>query len=127
MMVSDCLEALEARIALHVVRDGDEAWSFLTTSGTSSDMPTPDLVMMDINLPRRTGFEVLEELKRTPGLLQIPVILLSSSESPQDLARAYALHANAFVHKPFALADLRSTLRALVDFWVRAASYPVRR
>lgn len=120
----DCLEKMGAPIAVRTVRDGEQAWAFVTKAPPFADEPTPHLILMDINLPRRSGLEVLADLKGTAELCRIPVVMLTSTEADEDLLRGYDLHANAFMRKPFALDELRKVLRVLVDFWLLTVIAP---
>jgi len=90
---------------LSVVGDGEEALQFLRQAGKYTDAPHPDLVLLDLNLPRKDGRELLAEVKNDPELRHIPVIVLSTSESDQDVARAYRLHANCYLTKPIQMDD----------------------
>jgi CheY-like chemotaxis protein len=104
---------------LTAVEDGEQALAHLR----SGNAP-PDLILLDLNLPRLDGREVLRILKRDPALLSIPVIVLSTSTSPADVRACYALHANAYLVKPMAIDDLSELVRAVRDFWLRLARLP---
>lgn len=109
---------------LHHVRDGDEALAFLRHTGSYADMPTPDLVLLDLNLPRRHGREVLEEVKRDPALMHIPVVVLTSSEAEEDILRSYRLHANCFITKPADLEELSRVVHGIEQFWFTLVKLP---
>ena len=118
-------EALkEAKVAneLHVARDGVEAMQLLTRDGHAS--PVPDLILLDLNLPRKDGREVLEEIKRNSRLRHIPIIVLTTSEAHQDIQRTYELSANAFVTKPLDVDEFFRVIAAIEQFWLRVASLP---
>lgn len=105
------------RAKLYSVRDGEEALAFLRREGTYSAARRPDLILLDINLPRKSGYEVLEEIKRSDDLRSIPVIILSSSEAEQDISRSYHLHANSYLVKPASLSKFVELVNALEEFW----------
>jgi CheY-like chemotaxis protein len=109
-----------AGVELAVARDGVEALSALR----SADAALPDLVLLDLNLPRMGGLEVLAEVKADPVLSSVPVVVLTTSRADRDVRRAYELHANAYVAKPLGLARLTETLRAFAAFWLRTATLP---
>lgn len=109
---------------LHVVVDGAAALAFLRRDGPHADAPVPDLVLLDLNMPGIDGRSVLMEVKRDPVLRDIPVVVLSSSASPRDVAGAYALSANCYVTKPVGLASYLATIRAIVRFWLGVATPP---
>ncbi len=97
LMTREAFDHYKLRNRLHVVGDGDQALEFLRRAGQYQDAPRPGLILLDVNLPRRSGLEVLAELKQDPDLLVIPVVMLTTSRA---VVRSYALHANAFVSKP---------------------------
>ncbi|HEX3607672.1 MAG TPA: response regulator [Candidatus Dormibacteraeota bacterium] len=121
------LEALrEGRITnqLHVARNGEEAMDFVRRQGEHADAPRPDLILLDLNLPRKDGREVLEELKNDPDLHRIPVIVLTTSSAEQDILRSYDLHANCFISKPIGYDDFITVVRSLENFWLRVVCLP---
>ena len=107
---------------LHAVEDGEQALAYLRRGAER-----PDLVLLDLNLPRRDGREVLEAIKNDPELKSVPVIVLSTSAAPRDVADCYALHANAYLVKPMGLDAFDALVRALDAFWLQAAELPGRR
>jgi two-component system response regulator len=109
---------------LHVVVDGDEAMRFLRREGEHTTAPRPDLVLLDINMPRKTGLEVLAEVKEDGDLRAIPVCMLTTSEDDQDILAAYARHANAFVKKPVDLQQFIEVVRKIEDFWFTIVKLP---
>ena len=115
-----------ARIAndLHVVGDGEEAMAFLRRDGEYADRPRPDLVLLDLNLPRKNGLEVLEEMRADERLRSIPVIVLTSSAARQDVEDCYARGANAFVVKPLELDEFMDLIGAIRGFWLEVAQLP---
>jgi CheY-like chemotaxis protein len=100
LMTKEAFEHHEIRGNLHVVGDGDQAMQFLRKTGDFADVPRPGLILLDLNLPRRNGLEVLAEVKADSSLLSIPVVVLTTSQAPEDIARSYFLHANAYISKP---------------------------
>jgi CheY-like chemotaxis protein len=123
-------EALrEARVQnrLHVVGDGAEAMAFLRREGRYAQAPQPDLVLLDLNLPRKDGREVLAEIKADAKLRHIPVVVLTTSAAERDVASSYALHANCYVTKPMELDHYLEAVRALEGFWLGVATLPANR
>ncbi len=120
-------EALsEAKLvnSLQVAADGEEALALLRRQGRHAGAPRPGLVLLDLNLPRKDGREVLAEIKSDPELKRIPVIVLTTSRAEEDVVRSYDLHANAYVTKPVALREFMEVMRALEGFWLAAATLP---
>ncbi len=120
-------EALrEGRVAhdLSVVNNGADAMYFLRRQGKFQKSPRPNLIFLDINLPKKNGFEVLADIKGDPDLRSIPVIVLTTSSSRQDIRRAYGLHANCYIVKPIELDDFFRAIRNTEDFWGGVASLP---
>jgi CheY-like chemotaxis protein len=111
---------------LSIVRDGVEALAFLHREGAYADAPRPGLIILDLNVPRKDGREVLADLKADPDLRAIPVVVLSSSEAKRDLDDVYRLHGNCFVTKPPALDDFLRTLRFTRDYWLETVRLPGR-
>ncbi|MFA9414969.1 response regulator [Natrinema sp. HArc-T2] len=109
---------------LHVVSDGFEALSFLAQEDEYADVPRPDLILLDLNLPRKDGEDVLKELKDDPALRSIPVIVLTSSSAEEDIARSYELHANAYLTKPVDPDEFIETVRAFEKFWFSVVRLP---
>lgn len=109
---------------LHVVEDGVEALAFLRRQGGYSDAPRPDLILLDLNLPRKTGYEVLVEVKADPVLRGIPVVVLTTSAAEADVARSYALSANCFITKPVDLDAFFGVVRLVDRFWRNIVTLP---
>jgi CheY-like chemotaxis protein len=106
------------------VQDGEEALRFLHREGEYADAPRPGLVLLDLNLPRRDGREVLAELKADPELRVIPVVVLTTSEAEEDILRSYSLHANAYVSKPVDFDRFVDVIRQIDDFFVTVVKLP---
>ena len=109
---------------LSVAHDGVEAIQFLRREGEHAGAPTPDLVLLDLNLPRKDGREVLEELKADRHLCRIPVIVLTTSAAESDIMRSYDLQANCFITKPLDLDEYFAVVRSIEDFWLATARLP---
>ncbi len=120
-------EALaEAKVSNNVswVLDGFEAIRFLRRQGEYSCAPEPDLILLDLNLPKKDGREVLAEIKQDESLRHIPVVVLTSSPAEEDVIRSYDLHANCFITKPIELAQFLKVVRAIEDFWFSVVRFP---
>jgi CheY-like chemotaxis protein len=111
---------------LHHVRDGVEALAFLRQEGAYRDVPVPDLILLDLNLPRKDGREVLNDLKQDAKLRLIPVVVLTTSEAEQDVLRSYELHANCYICKPVDLEKFFDIVRAIEKFWLAIVTLPSR-
>lgn len=118
----------EARVMnrLHVARDGEEAMEYLQRRGRHADAPPIDLLLLDLNLPRMDGHEVLAAIKNDPALRRTPVVILTSSRSENDVIRTYDLHANCYIVKPVDLTQFIDVIRTLEDFWLRIVRLPPR-
>ena len=125
-MTQEAFEEHKVRNRLHVVNDGIDAIAFLRREGTYADVPRPDLVLLDLNLPRRDGREVLAEIKSDPELCQIPVVVLTTSQADEDIVRSYQLHANAYVTKPVDFERFIAVVRQIDDFFVTVVKLPPR-
>ena len=124
LMTREAFEHHKIRNKLHVVRDGEEALQFLHREGPHADAPRPGLILLDLNLPRRDGREVLAELKADPELRVIPVVVLTTSEAEEDILRSYSLHANAYVSKPVDFDRFVDVIRQIDDFFVTVVKLP---
>ena len=109
---------------LQVARDGEQALAMLRREGEHADLLMPDFVLLDLNLPRKDGREVLAELKQDPVLKRIPVIVLSTSNAPRDVLSCYELQANAYICKPVDLDEFIELVEAIRAFWIRFAQFP---
>ncbi len=123
-MVREGLKEALPDARLSVAEDGVEAIRFLRREGRHSRAPRPDLIILDLRLPKKSGFDVLVEIKQDPTLANIPVVVQSSSEAPIDIQRAYSLHANCYITKPAGFDEFTRTMRILADFWVTVAKLP---
>ncbi|MDT0302212.1 response regulator [Streptomonospora wellingtoniae] len=109
---------------LNVVSDGVEALRFLRREGEHADAPMPHLILLDLNLPRKDGREVLEEVKKDEGLAHIPIVVLTTSEAEEDILRSYRLHASAYVAKPVDFEQFIQVVRQIDDFFVTVVRLP---
>lgn len=111
---------------LSVARDGVEALAFLRQQGEFADAPRPDVILLDLNLPKKDGREVLAEIKADERLRRIPVVVLTTSKAEEDILRSYALHANCYVTKPVDLEQFITVVRSIEDFWFSIVRLPNR-
>ena len=126
LMTKEAFEDYKLVNQLHVVNDGTEAMAFLRREGEHADKPRPDLVLLDLNLPRMDGREVLQAIKSDPDLASIPVVVLTTSEAEEDVLRSYSLHANAYVTKPVDFDRFIQVVRQIDDFFVTVVRLPTR-
>ena len=126
LMTREAFEHHKIRNPLHVVSDGAEALRFLRKEGEYADAPRPGLVLLDLNLPRMNGREVLAEVKSDPSLRSIPVVVLTTSAAEEDILRSYDLHANAYVTKPVDFSRFMEVIRQIDDFFVSVVKLPCR-
>ena len=124
ILVREALSGLDTPGELHVVHDGGEALDFLKRDGSYADAPVPDLILLDLNLPVMDGRVVLREIKDLPEWRTIPVAVLSTSESEDDIQSSYELNANCYIVKPLDMASFRQAMRALNDFWLSVVKFP---
>lgn len=120
----EALKEAKVRNNLHVAKDGVEAMEFLRRAGAHAEAPRPDLVLLDLNLPRKDGREVLQEIKTDPDLDLIPVVVLTTSQAEQDVLESYQLHANAYVTKPVDLERFLQVVRSIENFWLEIVRLP---
>jgi len=109
---------------LHVVGDGVEAMAFLRKEGRYAKAPRPDLILLDLNLPKKDGREVLKEVKSDPTLKTIPVVVLTISKAEEDIFKAYNLHANCYITKPVDLSQFLKVAKSVQDFWLTMVKLP---
>jgi CheY-like chemotaxis protein len=111
-------------LEMHVAGDGVEAMEFLRRQGDHPNSPRPDLILLDLNLPRKDGREVLAEIKGDPSLKAIPVVILTTSAADADIERSYLLHANCYISKPVDLEGFLTVIRSIDDFWLSVVKLP---
>ena len=124
LLTTECLQRTGMPTRLHVVRDGVEALKFLRRLEPFTDAPRPALVLLDLNLPKRDGREVLADVKTDENLRQIPVIVLTTSTHEQDVTSAYDLHANCYITKPLDLDKFVHVMQSIESFWLSVAELP---
>lgn len=124
LLTREAFEHQKVHNRLHVVNNGEDAINFLRRQGQYADAPTPDLVLLDLNLPGMHGREVLATVKEDPSLRTIPVVVLTTSEAEEDVLRSYALHANAYVTKPVDFDRFMAVVRAIDEFFVSVVRLP---
>ncbi len=123
-LTKEVLDEASVYNALHVVQDGVEAMAFLRREGVYADAPAPDLILLDLNLPRKTGREVLAEIKQDPALKRIPVVVLTTSAAERDIHEAYGHHANCYITKPFELDQFIHIVKSIEEFWLTIVKLP---
>jgi chemotaxis family two-component system response regulator Rcp1 len=125
-LTQEALKDAKVSNTLRVVEDGVAALDYLYRRGAYSDAPRPDLILLDLNLPRKNGREVLEEIKQDAHLKSIPVVILTTSQAEEDVVRAYSLHANCYIRKPVDFAQFSKIVRTIEDFWLSIVTLPPR-
>ena len=123
-LIEEVFEEAKIKNNLHVAEDGEEAILYLRGEGKFSGSPRPDIVLLDLNLPKKEGLEVLREIKEDINLKNIPVIILTSSSAENDITRAYELHANAYVTKPLDFNQFINVVGSIVNFWLEIVQLP---
>jgi CheY-like chemotaxis protein len=124
LMTREAFQHHKIQNKLHVVTDGEQALQFLRRAGEYAGVPRPGLILLDLNLPRRSGHEVLAELKEDPELRVIPVVILTTSQAEEDILRSYSLHANAYVSKPVDFERFMDVIRQIDSFFVTVVKLP---
>ncbi|MBI5505076.1 MAG: response regulator [Deltaproteobacteria bacterium] len=123
-LTREALRESKVRNRLHVAENGEAALDLLYRRGVHAGAPHPDLILLDLKLPRKSGLEVLAEIKADASLRRIPVVILSSSQAERDIVHSYDLHANAYVTKPVGLAEFISVVKSIEDFWLEIVKLP---
>ena len=126
-LTQEALKDAKVHINLRVVRDGIDAMAFLMREGEYVTAPRPDLILLDLNLPRKDGREVLKEIKENPELKSIPVVILTTSASEADILRSYLLHANCYITKPVNLDGFLTVVKSIDSFWLSIVKLPPNR
>jgi CheY-like chemotaxis protein len=124
LMTREAFQHYRIRNELHVVTDGEQALEYLHQTGEYAGAPRPGLVLLDLNLPRRDGLEVLADLKQDPVLRVIPVVILTTSQAEEDILRSYSLHANAYVSKPVDFERFIDVIRQIDNFFITVVKLP---
>jgi len=123
-LAREALENSKVRNALHWVSDGEEAMAFLQRKGKFANAPRPDLILLDLNLPKKDGREVLADIKSDSNLMRIPVVILTISKEEEDILKTYNLHANCYITKPIDLHQFIKVVKAIEDFWLTIVKLP---
>lgn len=124
LMTREALQYGKILNNLHVVENGVDAMSFLRRQGTHATAPRPDVILLDLNLPRKDGREVLAEIKADPALKIIPVVVLTTSKAEEDVLKAYGLHANCYITKPVDFPRFAEVVRSIEQFWFTVVTLP---
>lgn len=124
LLTKEALKAGKMHNNLSVVSDGEQAMAFLRKEGEFKDAPRPDFILLDLNLPKKDGREVLAELKSDPDLKRIPVVVLTTSKAEEDIIKSYNLHANCYITKPVGLEKFIEVVRTLENFWLEIVKLP---
>lgn len=120
----EALERAKVKNRIHIATDGVEAMAFLRRQGEHANAPRPDLILLDLNLPRMDGREVLEALKADPELKTIPVVVLTTSQAEEDIIRSYKLNANCYITKPVDLQQFLQVIKSIGEFWLQVVKLP---
>jgi two-component system, chemotaxis family, response regulator Rcp1 len=123
-LTREAFREAKVRINLHVASDGAEAMAFLGHEGKHVNAPRPDLILLDLNLPKKDGREVLAEIKGNSCLQTIPVVILTTSESEADILKSYMLHANCYITKPVSLEGFLKVVKSIDNFWLSVVKFP---
>ncbi len=125
-LAMEALKDAKVRNNLHWVADGIEALAFLNQQDSYEDKPRPDVILLDLNLPRKNGWEVLKALKGSPGLRKIPVVVLTASKRDQDILKSYDLQASCYITKPLDLDQFLTVVKSIENFWLTIVRLPRR-
>jgi CheY-like chemotaxis protein len=123
-LIEEVFEEAKIKNNLHIAEDGEEAILFLNNQGPFSDAPRPDIILLDLNLPKKDGREVLQEVKEDDNLKNIPIVVLTTSKAEEDILRSYNLHANAYVTKPVDFNQFIKVIKTIEDFWLQIVKLP---
>jgi two-component system, chemotaxis family, response regulator Rcp1 len=126
-LTREALQDAKVRNRLHVVDDGAKAVDFLYKKGEYADSPRPDIILLDLNLPKKDGRQVLEEIKADSQLAMIPVVILTTSQAEEDVLRSYQLHANCYITKPVDFKQFMRVVKSIEDFWLTIVKLPQRK
>jgi chemotaxis family two-component system response regulator Rcp1 len=123
-LAREALEGTKVRNTLHVVGDGEEAMDFLRRKGKHANAPRPGLILLDLNLPKKDGRQVLAEIKGDEDLKRIPVVILTISKEEEDVLKSYNLHANCYITKPIDLGQFLKVVKSIEEFWLTIVRLP---
>jgi len=125
-LIEEVFEEAKIRNNLHVAEDGEEAMLYLHGEGKFSGSPRPDIILLDLNLPKKDGREVLREIKEDNNFRNIPVVILTTSNAEKDILRAYDLHANAYINKPLDFDQFIKVVESIGNFWLEIVKLPTK-
>lgn len=125
-LTQEALKEAKVKNIIHVATDGVEAMAFLHHEGKYKNVPGPDLILLDLNMPRKNGLEVLSEIKEDADLKKIPVVILTVSKNEEDILRSYDLHANCYITKPVDLDQFLKVVKSIQDFWLTIVKLPIK-
>jgi CheY-like chemotaxis protein len=123
-LIREALQSGRALNRISVAEDGEAAVAFLNREKNYEDAPRPDLILLDLNIPKENGFEVLAKIKGNPNLALVPVVILTTSQADRDILKSYSLHANCFVSKPVEVEEFLSVVRSTGEFWLSIVKLP---
>jgi chemotaxis family two-component system response regulator Rcp1 len=123
-LTKEALESAKVRNRLNIVDDGAKAIDFLFKRGEYANAPRPDIILLDLNLPKKDGRQVLEEIKADPQLADIPIVILTTSQAEEDILRSYQLHANCYITKPVDFKQFMLVVKSIEDFWLTVVKLP---
>jgi chemotaxis family two-component system response regulator Rcp1 len=126
ILTREALKESKIKTILNVVMDGEEAIQYITKQGKYTEVQTPDLILLDLNLPKKDGISVLAEIKEDPIHRRIPVIILTTSTSPKDITNTYTNYANCYIIKPVDFREFIHVVKSIEDFWLSLAKLPTR-
>jgi two-component system, chemotaxis family, response regulator Rcp1 len=126
-LTKEALQEAKVRNRLNVVDDGAKAVDFLFKRGEYADAPRPDIILLDLNLPKKDGRQVLKEIKADPQLAEIPVVILTTSQAEEDIIRSYQLHANCYITKPVDFKQFMHVVKSIEEFWLTVVKLPKRK
>jgi CheY-like chemotaxis protein len=124
MIMREAFQNTLVEAVLHTAKNGEDAMKFLRHAGDCAHAPRPDLIILDLNMPRKNGHEVLFEIKHDPVLLRIPVIILTTSQAEEDVSKAYAAHANCYIRKPVDFEEFENVMHVIEQFWFDTVILP---
>jgi CheY-like chemotaxis protein len=123
-LTEEAFKDAKVQLEMHVAGDGIEAMEFLRREGKFAESPRPDLILLDLNLPRKDGRDALAEIKCDPSLMTIPVVILTTSASDVDIESSYMLHANCYISKPVDMEGFLTVVKSIDDFWLSVVKLP---
>jgi CheY-like chemotaxis protein len=123
-LIEETFKEYKVKNNLHIAYDGMEAINFLKKKGDYADVPRPDLILLDLNLPKKDGREVLDDIKKDNNLKSIPIVILTTSREEEDILRSYNLHANCYITKPVDLDQFIKVVKSVEDFWLSIVELP---